>query len=640
MKKALLVLMIAILTAFLGGCLSKTEDTNNSKVTVETTKVGSISGVAKYKNQSDFSNILITVEKLSSGAVTQSVKRAISLKRSVGIVAYKTTTTDKNGNYKLTGLEEGTYTVYASNQDSTEKAVKTNIEVRANIETTATILQLTPTGNISGKIIVNSKETGNLGYLVCVAGTSYLSVTDDGGNFKIDNIPVGTGYALLVLKGNETKNIKFVDVTQGNTTSAGSVQITTTETTSNTILSDFGLPKDTNGINGDLYFNLDNGDVYKKADNKWNKVTNIKGQNGTTGSSIVWKGTLITAPSNPELNWAYYNSTDKKSYIYTGTNWVILSQDGVDGSSGNSSNGFITIMPEISLEIATSNSGINMQLDSKTKNLYVANDKSLNVYAQVDGRILESYSIISSTSSSSIKYWKYVEDSNTFIYLDSQNNVNEYNLTSKTNTIIANIIELMKQKKISINSWDYISSIKINNSGSVMIFNMGYTNSYAFNLKTKDIVQIPTYCRSIVFRNEQEVYGTDNSGDVYRINLSSGEKIRIGSGANAGAVGMLYLTLYNENIFYINEMTGILNKISIETIKINNYNFPVNYNSVYPISETEGFIYGDAGIAKVNFVEGKILKHYQTNNCYEILYDNINNIIYVKNMNKILKIKA
>ncbi|MBR6199429.1 MAG: SUMF1/EgtB/PvdO family nonheme iron enzyme [Spirochaetales bacterium] len=54
------------------------------------------------------------------------------------------------------------------------------------------------------------------------------------------------------------------------------------------------------------------------------------GRNGKDGISIVWKGSLAAAPNNPETNWAYYNTADKKSYIYDGTEWQILAQDGQD----------------------------------------------------------------------------------------------------------------------------------------------------------------------------------------------------------------------------------------------------------------------------------------------------------------------
>src|SRR3989339_1807573 len=52
---------------------------------------------------------------------------------------------------------------------------------------------------------------------------------------------------------------------------------------------------------------------------------------GQDGLSIVWLGSFTEAPLSPNTNEAYYNSTEKKSYIWNGTSWEILSQDGADG---------------------------------------------------------------------------------------------------------------------------------------------------------------------------------------------------------------------------------------------------------------------------------------------------------------------
>ncbi len=46
-----------------------------------------------------------------------------------------------------------------------------------------------------------------------------------------------------------------------------------------------------------------------------------------------WKGSLSSAPDNPCAGDAYYNSTQKMSFIYDGTTWQILSKDGSDGTS-------------------------------------------------------------------------------------------------------------------------------------------------------------------------------------------------------------------------------------------------------------------------------------------------------------------
>lgn len=58
------------------------------------------------------------------------------------------------------------------------------------------------------------------------------------------------------------------------------------------------------------------------------------GQAGADGIGILWKGNLDVAPTAPLLNWAYYNNVDKKSYIYNGTEWTTLAQDGAQGPAG------------------------------------------------------------------------------------------------------------------------------------------------------------------------------------------------------------------------------------------------------------------------------------------------------------------
>ena len=57
-------------------------------------------------------------------------------------------------------------------------------------------------------------------------------------------------------------------------------------------------------------------------------------QDGADGIGILWKGNLDAEPTEAEVNWAYYNTVDKKSYIYNGTEWTLLTQDGEPGPVG------------------------------------------------------------------------------------------------------------------------------------------------------------------------------------------------------------------------------------------------------------------------------------------------------------------
>jgi hypothetical protein len=56
----------------------------------------------------------------------------------------------------------------------------------------------------------------------------------------------------------------------------------------------------------------------------------VLAQPGEALTGIVWKGSLDAAPEPAEAGWAYYNTTDKKSYIYYGGEWHLLAADGED----------------------------------------------------------------------------------------------------------------------------------------------------------------------------------------------------------------------------------------------------------------------------------------------------------------------
>ena len=74
----------------------------------------------------------------------------------------------------------------------------------------------------------------------------------------------------------------------------------------------------------------DKGDDGEKGDKGDTGDKGDDGEKGDNGISIVWKGTLTAPPSDPTTDWAYYNTADKKAYIYDGTTWQILAQDGQD----------------------------------------------------------------------------------------------------------------------------------------------------------------------------------------------------------------------------------------------------------------------------------------------------------------------
>ena len=83
------------------------------------------------------------------------------------------------------------------------------------------------------------------------------------------------------------------------------------------------------------YYNTKDGCSYIYDGTKWTNLTS-KGEKGEDGRSIVWKGSLPNHPQNPEALWAYFNESDGCSYIYDGEKWTLLSSKGDKGETGSS----------------------------------------------------------------------------------------------------------------------------------------------------------------------------------------------------------------------------------------------------------------------------------------------------------------
>ena len=82
-----------------------------------------------------------------------------------------------------------------------------------------------------------------------------------------------------------------------------------------------------NPESGWAYYNTCEGVSYVYTDTGWQVIAH-------DGIGIQWKGELYSAPSNPQRNWAYFNVVDGNSYIYNGSSWDYLAKSGSDGSSG------------------------------------------------------------------------------------------------------------------------------------------------------------------------------------------------------------------------------------------------------------------------------------------------------------------
>jgi hypothetical protein len=122
-----------------------------------------------------------------------------------------------------------------------------------------------------------------------------------------------------------------------------------------TILNGTADPAAGTGLIGDFYLNTATNMLFgPKSTSGWETVVSLigpqgiqgvqgtpgqqgiqgeQGPQGLDGISITWLGTFNAAPANPQFNQAYYNSTDKKSFVFDGTTWQLMTQDGADAIS-------------------------------------------------------------------------------------------------------------------------------------------------------------------------------------------------------------------------------------------------------------------------------------------------------------------
>ena len=101
---------------------------------------------------------------------------------------------------------------------------------------------------------------------------------------------------------------------------------------------------------GDAYYNSTMKASYIYDGSIWQLISK-DGADGTytysgTGYLITWKGSFTSAPSNPSAGWAYYNSSAKKAYVYDGSSWQIMVQDGENGSDAESGNSRVVYLGE------------------------------------------------------------------------------------------------------------------------------------------------------------------------------------------------------------------------------------------------------------------------------------------------------
>ena len=268
--KVLLFASLSLLLATVLGCQNQTPggESEEAKFTVN--------GYAKFDNAENHSGIIITLEQTDGLAGAKyATSRSI---RSVENGCFKQTTTDSTGKYVFKDVPKGTYTVYASANDTVEKAaVLTNRSV--DKDTTFADLGLTATGSISGTITIDNSTENVYGYEVLVLGTSYSASINKKGEFLITGVPAKTeAYDLCFVR--ESYRYIFQE----------KVSVSASKTTK-----------------------LETKDISSK---EWKEY------------KFEWIGAQDKAPENAVKNQAYFNKKDGCSYIFNGTEWELLVQAG------------------------------------------------------------------------------------------------------------------------------------------------------------------------------------------------------------------------------------------------------------------------------------------------------------------------
>ena len=313
---------------------------NLDTVTEEKNTTGTIQGTVIYDNAtvSDYSGIQVSLFS-SNGLMASNncISRTIVTKsrslESVGI-------TNSKGEYIFENVPEGLYTIYASSNSSSQKAVATNVVVRASETVTPDVLGLTATGSLSGQVYIDSRTDGVLGLDVFIPGTSFIAKVDEDGYFEISNIPISTGYELYIQKGEKVLQLydsEEIDFAFYYSVGLGTSYLNSAEleTVSFKWLGSFWETPENPELNN-AYFNYNDGCSYIWNGYYWDLLAKSgedgeDGENGLAGKSINWRGTYTSSDniSSPQYLDVYYNSTDCCSYIYDKWGrWELLAKGG------------------------------------------------------------------------------------------------------------------------------------------------------------------------------------------------------------------------------------------------------------------------------------------------------------------------
>ncbi len=219
-----IVLALVCVIAF-SGCpsLFQTEKDGGGR-----SRPGSIHGHAFLSGHTDHSGISIFIEEVTDSKAA-SVREILGSAATDGSAVTsrsvtEQTSTDSSGSYSASNIKPGTYTIYASHDQTSEKAVARSVTIEAKAAITVEDLYLTPAGTISG-VATTAGTAPDGGIVVYIAGTSYIAITDENGAYEITGVPAGSDYVLVASKNGWSDASQTVAVTGLQETSADSMEL-------------------------------------------------------------------------------------------------------------------------------------------------------------------------------------------------------------------------------------------------------------------------------------------------------------------------------------------------------------------------------------------------------------------------------
>ena len=154
-----------------------------------------VTGTVRDTEGRDAEDAVVTLELMVAGRAASVAARSgltadMDLAKSARV---RTAVADPRGRYLFDGLAAGDYLLTTTLRDHAGASNSLGISpaAAAKAETTVVDIQLMPTGTILGNA-TRENAADHSGSIVFVDGTSYVAVTDAGGDYSLTGVPIGT----------------------------------------------------------------------------------------------------------------------------------------------------------------------------------------------------------------------------------------------------------------------------------------------------------------------------------------------------------------------------------------------------------------------------------------------------------------